>query len=319
MRMLYSAYGLLLDSSFPIEGMTSAARHDSDRLPALLVDQRDPAELQEAWSPSGAEPEWHGRLGDGFDFVIERGAGDELLFSYGDRARFRLQADMSRLDCAPIGKDLDWQRVLISKVIPSISVMRGYEALHAASVDSPQGVVAIMAPSGIGKSTLAGELLGRGWPLFADDQLTLGRSSGAIRAYPGTPHMNFPAGDAPGADPESLGSTIAILGGERWVSVRALTPEPRPVRLLCLLERGSDLPLRLCTLDSNPLLLAPYMLGLSMDAERQRTRFDLYADLMDSVALVRLTGGIEHGPEQFGDLIDEALAQASEPATAGAR
>ena len=65
---------------------------------------------------------------------------------------------MSRLDCAPCDSGLDWQRALISKVIPSISVMLGYEALHAATVESPQGVVAIMAPSGAGKSTLALEL-----------------------------------------------------------------------------------------------------------------------------------------------------------------
>ena len=51
--------------------------------------------------------------------------------------------------------------------------MLGHEALHAAALDSPDGVVAIMAPSGAGKSTLALELLRQGWPLFADDVLTL--------------------------------------------------------------------------------------------------------------------------------------------------
>jgi serine kinase of HPr protein (carbohydrate metabolism regulator) len=54
-------------------------------------------------------------------------------------------------------------------------------------VDSAEGVVAIAGPSGSGKSTLAIELLRRGWPLFADDVLTLDHTEGAVRAHPGTP------------------------------------------------------------------------------------------------------------------------------------
>ena len=54
------------------------------------------------------------------------------------------------------------------------------------------------------------------------------------------------------------------------------------------------------------------MLGLSTDAERQRSRFGLYADLMESATLVRLTAGFEHRPEQLAELIEQALAQQPE-------
>jgi hypothetical protein len=84
------------------------------------------------------------------------------------------------------------------------------------------------------------------------------------------------------------------------------------VRMLCLLERGPSLPLQTHTLPSNPLLLAPYMLGLSSDAQRQRSRFCLYADLMESATLVRLTAGFEHRPEQLADLVEQALARRPE-------
>ena len=167
-------------------------------------------------------------------------------------------------------------------MLSGISVMRGYEALHAAAVDSPEGVVAIMAPSGVGKSTLAIELLRRGWPLFADDVLILEQTQGAVRAHPGTPHMNL-AESLPGAiDPQTLGSTLGVLAGERWLAAHTTTTDPRPVRMLCLLERGPSLSLEAHALPANPLPLAPYMLGLSTDAERQRNRFGLYADLMES-------------------------------------
>ena len=54
------------------------------------------------------------------------------------------------------------------------------------------------------------------------------------------------------------------------------------------------------------------MLGLSTAAERQRSRFWLYADLMESAALVRLTAGYEHRPEQLADLLEQALARQPE-------
>jgi hypothetical protein len=262
MHTTYVAYGLQLRSSFPLPGMTPSV---AEMLPSLALGLATPEELDTAWSGPDGPPVWRGRLGDGCDLTIEQGRAGDLLFAYGDRARFRLDATKTTLDCAPSQDGLHWQQALIGKVLPSISVMRGYEALHAGVVDSPEGVVAIAGPSGSGKSTLAIELLRRGW-----------------------------------------------LAGERWLAAQTTTKHPRPVRMVCLLERGPSLALETHTLPSNPLPLAPYMLGLSSDAERQRSRFCLYADLMESATLVRLTAGFEHRPEQLADLVEQALARRPE-------
>jgi hypothetical protein len=306
--MPYVAHGLCLTSSFPLLGMplvTDAV----DGLPSLTLALRDPAELARLWSGQAGAPEWRGRQGDGRDLVIERGSAGDLLFSYGELAGFRLDPEMRRLDCAPRHPGLDWQRVLIAKVIPSISVMRGYEALHAAAVDSPDGVVAIMAPSGSGKSTLALELLRRGWSLLADDSLTLSDAGGDVRAHPGTPHMNVAQSPPDAIDPHALGSTLGVLAGELWMTVNARATHPRPVLALCQLQRGEGLALELEALPANPLLLAPYMLGLSRDPERRRRRFCLYANLVASATLVRLRAGLGHGPGQLADLLERALAR----------
>ena len=82
--------------------------------------------------------------------------------------------------------------------------------------------------------------------------------------------------------------------------------------MLCLLERSPSLSLNPHALPANPLLLAPYMLGLSMSAKRQRNRFGLYADLMESVTLVRLTANWQHRPEQLADLLERALVRRAE-------
>lgn len=311
--MHYVAYGLRLSCSFPLPGMESVGRACGEGLPMLTIAEEQPSDLQSAWSGTDAPPEWCGRLGDGRDLTIERGRAGDLLFTYGELAYFRLHEDMRHLDCAPRGQSLDWQRALIGKVLSSISVMLGYEALHAAVVDTPRGIVAIMAPSGTGKSTLAIELLRRGLPLFADDVLMLDQTNNAVRAHPGTPHMNLAENTLIGVQAEALGTTLGSLEGERWLSVRATSQQPRPVRMLCLLARGPGLALAAETLPGNPLLLAPYMLGLSTDVERQRRRFDLYANLIESATLVRLTGGLEHPPEQLADLIEQALLRQPQP------
>lgn len=318
MTTCYVAFGLEFRSSFALPGMApdDVAVDGVDELPALELELAAPEELLRAWSGAKGRPEWRGRLGDGLDLAIERGANGDLLFSYGerapskdDRARFRLHPGMRRLDCAPTRSGLDWQRTLITKVLPTVSVMRGYEALHAAAVDSPQGVVAIMAPSGMGKSTLAIELLHRGWPLFADDVLILERARDAVRGHPGTPHMNL-AERLPGAiDPQTLGETLGILAGERWLAAHTTTRRPRPVRMLCLLQRGPGLRLEASLLPRNPLPLTPYVLGLATDAERLRDRFELYGDLLESATLVRLTAGLEHRPAELADLLEQALVE----------
>jgi len=302
--MLYLAHGLRLNCSFPLPGMPPVARAGED-LPPLAIDLRAPQQLEETWSGADGPPEWRGRQGDGRELAIERGRAGDVLFTYDELARFRLDADMRRLECAPGGPDLDWQRLLIGKVIPSISVMRGYEGLHAAAVQAPDGVVAIMAQSGSGKSTLALELMSRGWPLFADDTLMLREHAGEVRAHPGTPHMNL-AADA--LEPRRLGETIGVLAGERWLAAHATAAEPRQVRMLCLLERAAGQPLELQALPANPLALAPFMLGLSVDPQRRAGRFCLYSNLSESATLVRLSAGLEHRPQQLADLIEQALA-----------
>jgi len=309
----YVAFGLEFQSSFVLPGMASS---EADELPSLELELASTAELTRAWSGSDGPSEWRGRQGDGLDLVIQRGATGDRLFSYGDRARFLLDATERRLLCTPSRPGLDWQRVLIGKVLPTIGVIRGFEALHAAALNSPEGVVAIMAPSGMGKSTLAVELMRRGWPLFADDVLILQQTDGKVRAHPGSPHMNVAESLPAGFDPQTLGDTLGILSGERWLSVHASASLPGTVHMLCLLERAPSLMLDLKTLPSTPLALAPHMLGLSTDPARQRERFRLYADLIESATLVRLTAGADHGPAELADLLEERLMGTSQPAAA---
>lgn len=306
------AYGLDLRCSFELPGMCADA---ATGLPIVRLERVSESHLERSWSGASGQYSWTGTLGDGRTLAIETGHRGDLRFSYGDRARFLLDADGELLRCAPSSNGLEWQHILLTRVLPDVAIARGYEALHASALASPEGVVAILAPSGTGKTTLAVELLRRGWPLLADDVLVLGAgdASAGVLAYPAAPVMNI----APSVPELSgLGETLAVFAGERWVAITSSTRTPLPLRMIFLLRRSPDLTLEALALPASPLPLAPYMLGLDDDAERERHRFALYADLMSATSLIRLTADLDTPPTQLADLVEEALAERS-PLAAG--
>jgi hypothetical protein len=83
------------------------------------------------------------------------------------------------------------------------------------------------------------------------------------------------------------------------------------VHAVCLLERRRGLSLDVQVLTPSPLPLAPYMLGLSGEPRRERGRFGLYADLIGSVAQLRLTCDESAPPEALADVLQRGLAERS--------
>jgi hypothetical protein len=312
----YAAFGLTLRSSFPLPGMRPVG---DGGLPSLTLALETPTELRAAWSGSLASSPWRGRLGDGEDFTVEWGVDGDLLFTYGERALFRLDAGGGRLGCAPWDPSaLDWQRVLLSRVLPNVSIANGREALHASAVETPLGVIVVAAPSGMGKSTLASELMRRGWPLFADDVLVLGRGAEAVEAHPSGPHMNLPGTTTSALWPEELGTVLGDLSGERWVAAGRGAREARQVAAVVLLERAPGLSLEAESLSPSPLVLAPYMLGLPDDDGRDASRFALYSDLAESATLWRLTADPVDRPAEIAEVLERTLGLIAPAAVRGA-
>jgi hypothetical protein len=299
------AYGLQLHSTFPLLGLQPRS---NPGLPELKIALSPPARLQRRWHPSSqaAVEEWQGLLGDGEQLRIQRGAGGDRLFTYGSHACFHLDSAAGELICAPARPGLDWQRTLLGKVLPAVSVMRGYEALHAAAVRGPHGAVALAGPSGIGKTTLAMTLMTRGLPLMCDDVLALSPARAGVSAHCGTAHVNLaeaPVGPVPGL------TTIGMLGGERWATVREPSEEACPLAAVVLLERAERLSLRIRRLPASPLPLSPYVLGIAADERRRASRFALYAELAAQVPIYELTAAPHDAPEAIAETIEAALAE----------
>lgn len=283
MAIHQSAFGLNLGGALSLPGLPEAAAG----LPELQLQVVDADRVEAAWSGPATPGSWRGTLRDGVELTIRWGRDGDLLFGYGGEARFLLDPAAERLLCAPAEPSSpSWQRVLLGRVLPVVAIARGYEALHAAAVQTPAGVVAIVGASGAGKSTLAAELLRRGHGLFGDDVLVVGRHGGGVAAFPGGAHLSLESGNAEDLDAEILGE----VGGKVWLVIGEPAGKPAPLAAIVLLERGVG-PVEMQELAPSPLTLAPFMLGLPDEEGRDGDRFALYADLVEAGRLLRLGGG----------------------------
>jgi hypothetical protein len=257
-------------------------------------------------------------VGDRTQLVIERGELGDILFTYGARARYRLDGAGEELHCAPWEEGLRWQQVLLGRILPNVAIARGYEALHASAVESPDGVVAIAAPSGMGKTTLALELTRRDWPLVTDDVLVLEDGLERVVAHPGPPHMNVADSQLNEGICREIGLPLAKHAGERWVALETCAREARPVCAVCLLRRGPGLPLRARPLSRGHLPLLPHMLGLRGDVSRERRRFSAYANLATGASLLELTCSAADSPATLAEVLEQAVMGAPVLASGGA-
>ena len=258
--MRYVAFGLQVSSPFALPGMIERA---DAALPALELDIATRSSVQAGWDACGAERIWEGTLGDERTLLVQRSTAGEHLFTYGGEALFELDGAGEHLACAPSEAGVAWQRVLLSKVLANVSLIRGYEALHASAVESPQGAVVVLAPSGTGKTALALALAHGGWPLLSDDILMLGLRRGRGAGAPGHAARERRPADPLAARHAPPGRRARRPRRGAVAGRRSSTREPRArcVRCACCSVRPS-LSLSLERMPASPLALMPYMLGL---------------------------------------------------------
>ncbi len=293
--------------------------------------------IEDSWSGL-REIGWEGVI-DGAPFVVERGIAGDHRFVHGThpdatRAIHHLSADAGVLQCAPADPaDPSWWRVVLDSVLFTVALLQGYEALHAGAVATADGVIAITAASGGGKSTLLSELLGRGLALMADDVLVLeARDSvrearGDVReargtdfslspiTYPAPPLMTVPSGRIPKLEEGNLGKgnlgasnysntpeIICSVDDEDWIAV-PVHPEPLPLKTLVILDRQPGLKLSLEKIDDPLAPLMGSLMNFPRGPERQRTRFELASILAAKTTLWRLTAGMETPPDVLADTL----------------
>jgi hypothetical protein len=314
-----AAFGLGLTTE-----LTPPGEWESQSLvaPALRLYLATAHTVAESWSGFD-EVGWGGVI-DGAPFVVERGRTGDHRFVHGadpshahqvrrsnqsnpTLAVHHLSADATLLQCAPYQPESpSWWRLVLDSVLFTASLLHDYEALHAGAVATADGVIAISAMSGGGKSTLVGELLCRGLTLMADDVLVLQPRVGeAPIAYPAPPLMTIPQASLPrlrATFPQARAAAICSIGQEDWIAVPVF-PTPLPLTALVLLDRrpGVSTVLRR---SSQPLAaLIGALLRFPRTRAREQVRFELAAAIAEHVAIWELEADPSVDPGKLADLL----------------
>jgi hypothetical protein len=311
-----SAFGLSLITDLCPPG---AWQPQAFREPSLRILSATAEEIQDNWSGRDAVG-WEAVI-DGAPFVVERGIDGDHRFVHGaqpdpsgipsarTRAIHHLCADAAVLRCAPSDAvDPSWWRVVLDSVLFTVALLRGYEALHAGALATPDGVVAITAATGGGKSTLLAELLGRGAALMADDVLVLeARGAEPPLAQPAPPLMTVPATMLPALSVDRHPETICTIEDEHWIAAPVHLGE-LPMRALVVLDRrprahepGSHASLQRIERPLAPLLDS--LMSFPRVPERQRARFEFASVLASTTGLWRLSASLHTPPAVLADTL----------------
>ena len=243
---------------------------------------------------------------DGAPYVMLESEAGDVLFAYGRTALAHLSPDGGLLRCAVAAEsDRAWQRVLLDTVLWTVSLLRGFELLHAATVAHDRGLVALVAHTGGGKSSLAAEFLRRGATLFSDDILALDEVGGSVHAHAGPALMNLPHA----VDPSDLGphTILADFGDERWVALDRPPEDPRPVSAVVLVNRVAGERPRCTPSPATSLTLLPHAVSLPHLQDRARRRFDIFGGVVAHAPVYSLHADPALSPSDLADLIEQQL------------
>jgi hypothetical protein len=292
------AFGLRLDSEFEILGL------DGQPSPEALPG----CELRLATSSS---VDW-----TGVEARRVSTEGDSATIDFHEQLGYRLYAryfgtcvvsgDGSRIVCAPPPVPAwRWQRFLVGRVLPFAAMQRGYEILHASAIAFGDGVSAISAPSGWGKTSLAINLVLRSAARFVtDDVLVIEVRDGRPFVHPGLGMTNLRL-----AEEERLAGAATDLGDRLGRSGRskshyAVERESRalPLERLYLLTAGSGSVATITRVEATPpLLLASAFLVGARSPASLATLLGTCSVLASKVATFEVARAGEEGPAELAD------------------
>ena len=168
--------------------------------------------------------------------LVASGGGEDgsWWMHWSALATFHFGAEGPVLAAAPAGVPRrDIQDIFVRGVLPVVLVSSGYEAFHGSAVAVDDGVAALCARSGTGKSTLALAMAGTGLRHFADDTVAWTVVDGRVVAtsLPFPVRVDRSARDAAGVDVSERVPPGAVLPLRRiYQLARDITLDPREPR-----------------------------------------------------------------------------------------
>jgi hypothetical protein len=181
----YKVSGLTVESNIPLPELPHADGRES------LCD----FQLLPAQGSRPAPYQWfqHWILPDGKVWLSFAKYRSGYLLRFPAMADFLLSADGKQIRCYP---DPDTpletiRHLFLDQVIPLLLSQWGKLVLHASAVAAPEGAIAFIGMTGMGKSTLTASFAEQGFPLLTDDCLLLEERGGELFATPSYPGLRL--------------------------------------------------------------------------------------------------------------------------------
>lgn len=176
-------------------------------------------------------------------YCWQASAGRYLLKGGMKSGRFLVEGG-SRITFQPNERAEDGRVLfhLLHPVSAALFRQRGLLALHASTVDGPEGAIALCGASQVGKSTTLAALLQRGYAMISDDLTILYPAAHGgvdVSTGSGMMHMWDDAAYAIGLDMTGC-SRHPLRRGKALLKVEPASSRQLPLRKLCLLETGAE-------------------------------------------------------------------------------
>jgi hypothetical protein len=295
------AFGLEIDAAFEAPGLAPAEGPPTG--PVTTMDLVEPDELDAGWPSAGVERVLEERFDDGpaaRTIDAHPRAGYRLYARHFGLAR--IAPDGSAILCAPPEDEpWSWQRFLVGRVLPWAALLSGREVLHASAVAIDRRAVAFVGGTGVGKTSLAVQLMLCGAGFVTDDVLAVDTApDGRVVAYPGACIASVRPGERdliPRAAWERLG---VVLGDsvKTYVAVPG-AGGPLPLGALCFMERADGPALEPLTGGSpRHLLGSTFVVGVQTP-QRLVKQLDVCAAMARDVPLLRVRVGPDVRAEEL--------------------
>ena len=228
--MLYGAYGAVLSSTVPLPELSPHAHADPDLFVTSAGEITTDAEWHRVEVRDQSSTSW---------LTVASGpAGYRLVFDGG--GEFIVSVAERRITSFPTAADADTTRhLLIDQVVPLVLAHAGRLVLHASSIETSMGAVAVMGPAGAGKSTLTTSFGANGARVLADDALVVENRGGEWLAFPAYAGIRIwpdviatvqPDGDSPRVAPYTEKRRVGPHEGLSFCR------EPMPLRRIYVLD-----------------------------------------------------------------------------------
>lgn len=142
----------------------------------------------------------------------------------------------------PEGPDWFWQRLLFAQTLPIAATLQGLALFHASAVRIADHAVAVVAPSGTGKSSTAAHLVAQGAAFFTDDVLAVDLVGNEPLAFAGPQFANIEEHEVLAVEPDRRAALGRLLGeSDKQHHLPPLVAETSlPLGALYLLQRERD-------------------------------------------------------------------------------